>query len=86
MESHTFVGGFFIKLIAYTMKKELKGNSYKQRVIEVNEIFDVHAREHLTNREIWRRYLYPVYGFSERTMYNLLKARAFISFEEEIKP
>ena len=51
MESHTFVGGFFIKLIAYTMKKELKGNSYKQRVIEVNEIFDVHARVHVQSSE-----------------------------------
>lgn len=64
------------------MKQKLKGNSYKQRVIEVTAIFDAHAREHLTNREIWRQYLYPVYGFSERTMYNLLKAGAYMDFKE----
>ncbi len=28
----------------------------------------------MPNREIWRRYVYPLYGISERTFYNLLKA------------
>ena len=28
----------------------------------------------MPNREIWLRYIYPLYGFSERTFYNLLKA------------
>ncbi len=28
----------------------------------------------MSNREIWRRYVYPVYAISERTFYNLLNA------------
>jgi len=28
------------------------------------------------NREIWRRYIYPVYGITERTFYNILNADA----------
>ena len=30
----------------------------------------------MSNREIWRRYIYPVYGITERTFYNMLKASA----------
>ncbi len=52
------------------------GVSYKKRVEEINGIYDRHAKRGVPNREIWRRYIYPVYGISERTFYNLLKASA----------
>lgn len=50
------------------------GMSYKKRVADINRIYDQHARDGVSNREIWRRYIYPVYGICERTFYNLLKA------------
>ncbi len=28
----------------------------------------------MSNREIWRRYVYPVYAISERSFYNILNA------------
>ena len=52
------------------------GVSYKKRVADINRIYDRHVKRGLPNREIWRRYIYPVYGVSERTFYNLLKASA----------
>lgn len=45
-----------------------------KRVADINRIYDEYARRGVPNREIWRRYVYPVYGVSERTFYNLLKA------------
>lgn len=53
-----------------------RGVSYKKRVEEVNRIYDREARRGVPNREIWRRYIYPVYGITERTFYNLLNASA----------
>ena len=53
-----------------------RGVSYRKRVADINRIYDRHARRGLPNREIWRRYIYPEYGVSERTFYNLLKASA----------
>ena len=53
-----------------------RGVSYKKRVADINRIYDQHVKRGLPNREIWRRYIYPVYGVSERTFYNLLKASA----------
>lgn len=50
------------------------GVSYQKRVADINRIYDEHAKSGLSNREIWRRYVYPVYGISERTFYNLLSA------------
>ncbi len=50
------------------------GVSYQKRVADINRIYDEYARRGVPNREIWRRYVYPVYGVSERTFYNLLKA------------
>lgn len=50
------------------------GMSYKMRVAEINRIYDLHAKQGIPNREIWRRFIYPVYGICERTFYNLLKA------------
>lgn len=52
------------------------GLSYKKRVADINRIYDRYVRTGLSNREIWRRYIYPVWGCSERTFYNLLKASA----------
>ena len=51
-----------------------RGVSYQKRVTDVNRIYDEHAKKGLPNREIWRRYIYPVYGISERTFYNILHA------------
>lgn len=51
-----------------------KGLSYAARVAEINRIFEQHARTGLSNREIWRRYIYPRFFISERTLYNMLKA------------
>lgn len=53
-----------------------RGVSYKKRVREINRIYDREAKRGVPNREIWRRYIYPAYGISERTYYNILKAEA----------
>lgn len=53
-----------------------RGVSYQKRVAEVNAIYDAHIRSGLSNREIWRRYVYPRYGICERTFYNILSASA----------
>lgn len=44
-----------------------RGVSYQKRVEEINRIYDLHARSGISNREIWRRYVYPVYAITERT-------------------
>ena len=51
-----------------------RGLSFEKRVADVNRIYDQYAKSGLPNREIWRRYIYPVYAISERTFYNLLNA------------
>lgn len=53
-----------------------RGMSYRKRVEDINRIYDRHARSGLSNREIWRRYIYPVYAISERTFYNIMNAMA----------
>lgn len=53
-----------------------RGMSYRKRVEDINRIYDEHARNGLSNREIWRRYIYPVYWISERTFYNIMNATA----------
>lgn len=53
-----------------------RGMSYRKRVEGINRIYDQHARSGLSNREIWRRYIYPVYAISERTFYNIMNATA----------
>lgn len=53
-----------------------RGVSYQKRVEEINRIYDQWAKRGLPNREIWRRYVYPAYGISERTFYNILNASA----------
>lgn len=58
------------------------GMSYQKRVADINRIYDRYAKRGLPNREIWRRYIYPVYGICERTFYNLLKAPTKPGFTE----
>lgn len=58
------------------MKKRLRGLSYAKRVTDITRTFERHVRSGLSNREIWRRYIWPVYGISERTLYNMLGAPA----------
>lgn len=53
-----------------------RGVSYKKRVEEINRIYDREVRRGVPNREIWRRFIYPVYGITERTFYNILNASA----------
>ena len=53
-----------------------RGVSYQKRVEDINRIYDQHAKSGISNREIWRRYIYPVYAITERTFYNILKASA----------
>lgn len=53
-----------------------RGMSYRKRVEDINRIYDRHARSGLSNREIWRRYIYPVYAISERTFYNIMNVTA----------
>ncbi len=53
-----------------------RGVSYRKRVEEVNRIYDRYARSGLSNRQIWRRYIWPAYGISERTFYNMMNATA----------
>lgn len=49
------------------------GQSYQKRVADVNRIYDQYSRSGLSNREIWKRYIYPVYAICEKTFYNMLK-------------
>lgn len=53
-----------------------RGVSYKKRVEEINRIYDREVRRGIPNRDIWRRFIYPVYGITERTFYNILNASA----------
>lgn len=55
-----------------------KANSYAARVEAVNEIYDRYAKSGVSNRYIWRHYIYPQFGIAERTLYNYLKRSAFI--------
>lgn len=50
-----------------------KGNSYKTRIQAVNAIYDKHVKDGVSNRHIWRAYIYPLFGICERTFYNYLK-------------
>lgn len=56
------------------MKSEFIGSSYKKRVIDANRIYDEHSKSGLSNREIFREFIYPIYHISEKTFYNWLNA------------
>ncbi len=53
-----------------------RGMSYRKRVDGINRIYDKYAKTGLSNREIWRRYIYPIYCISERTFYNIMNDTA----------
>lgn len=55
-------------------REQKRGQSYQRRVEAVNRIYERWRIEGLSNREIWYRHIYPVYGICERTFYNILKA------------
>lgn len=50
-----------------------RGTSYQKRVAEINAIYDKYNRMGLSNREIWRRYIFPLFGICERQFYYALK-------------
>ena len=58
------------------MARKRRGASYRKRVADINRIYGDYVKSGLSNREIWLRYIYPVYAISERTFYNVLKAPA----------
>jgi len=49
---------------------------YAHRVAEVLSIYEKYERSGLSNREILRRYIWPVYPMCEKTFYNLINASA----------
>ncbi len=48
------------------------GLSYKFRLYYVMQTLDKYAKSGLSNREVYRKYIYPVLGISEKTMYNMI--------------
>ena len=56
--------------------KNRRGVSDQKRVEEINRIYDHWAKRGVSNREIWRRYVYPTSAITERTFYNILNASA----------
>lgn len=48
------------------MRNKMEGKSYEERVKDVNRIYDKYSRSGLSNREILRRYIYPIYHISEK--------------------
>jgi hypothetical protein len=67
------------------MRERRRGVSYQKRVHDINQIYDRYVQTGLSNREIWRRYIWPTYMISERTLYNLLKAPASRSMESAME-
>lgn len=59
-----------------------KGRSYIKRVLEIQAIYDEWSRIGLSNREIWRRHIYPKYCICERTYNNIINRQV----EEEKLP
>lgn len=57
-------------------RKKIVGLSYAHRVSEIVRIYDEHAKSGLSNREILRRYIYPIYPICEATFYNIINASA----------
>lgn len=55
-------------------REKTQSLAYAARVADINRIYDKHCRSGLSNREIFRRYIYPQYYICERTFYNCIKA------------
>lgn len=72
------------------MKKnrtKIVGRSYAHKVGQVLRIYDEHARSGLSNREILRRYIWPLYPMCEKTFYNIINASAdprIIAHQQEL--
>ena len=56
--------------------RSIVGRSYAHRVKEILRIYDEYSRSGLSNREILRRYIWPVYPICEKTFYNIINASA----------
>lgn len=56
--------------------RSIVGRSYAHRVKEILRIYDEYSRSGLSNREILRRYIWPVYPIYEKTFYNIINASA----------
>lgn len=54
-------------------KLKKNGCGCKKRVEDVNQIYEKYCRTGLSNRTIFRLYIYPKFGICERTFYNYLK-------------
>lgn len=63
--------------------RKIRGRSYAFKVREINRIYREHVNSGLSNREILRRYIYPIYHISESTFYNILGAEFVV--EEKYK-
>lgn len=63
-----------------------RGVSYLKRVADVNAIYEKWAKSGLSNREIWRRYIYPIYGISERAFYYMLKYDVSVKKDSPVSP
>ena len=57
-------------------RQKIVGMSYAFRVADITQIYDMHARSGLSNREILRRYIWPKYHICEKTFYNIINASA----------
>lgn len=55
-------------------RRKIVGRSYARRVADIVRIYDEHAKSGLSNREILRRYIWPVYPICEKTFYNIINA------------
>lgn len=66
-------------------RQRIVGRSYAKRVEEVNRLYDEHSRSGLSNREILRRFIWPVYPISEKTFYNLINAMSKVRVQREIE-
>ena len=56
-------------------KKQTK-ESFIRRAMQVQEIYLEHTNKGVSNRYIYRKYIYPVYYISERTFYRYLARNA----------
>lgn len=57
-------------------RRPIVGRSYVRRVADIVRIYDEHSHSGLSNREILRRYIYPLYPICEKTFYNIINASA----------
>lgn len=69
-------------------RKKIIGLSHARRVADILRIYDEHCHSGLSNREILRQFIYPVYPICEKTFYNIINASAdprIIRKQEEMR-